>query len=34
MCRCTGYMNIVKAYQQAARTMHGDPMPVAVGEED
>lgn len=34
MCRCTGYMNIVKAYQQAARTMHGAPVPVAVGEED
>jgi carbon-monoxide dehydrogenase small subunit len=23
ICRCTGYMNIVKAYQQAAREMHG-----------
>jgi aerobic carbon-monoxide dehydrogenase small subunit len=35
LCRCTGYVNIVKAVQSAAKTMGGDqarPQPVATGE--
>jgi aerobic carbon-monoxide dehydrogenase small subunit len=27
LCRCTGYVNIVKAVQTAARTMSGEPRP-------
>ena len=27
LCRCTGYVNIVKAVQSAARTMSSDPRP-------
>lgn len=42
LCRCTGYMNIVKAYQEAAREMYGSgpgeenpAMPaVAAGKEE
>jgi aerobic carbon-monoxide dehydrogenase small subunit len=34
LCRCTGYVNIVKAVQTAARTMSGEPRPepVVAGE--
>ena len=36
LCRCTGYVNIVKAVQTAARTMSGEPgaqaQPVTMGE--
>ena len=36
LCRCTGYVNIVKAVQTAARTMSGEPgaqaQPVTTGE--
>ena len=35
LCRCTGYVNIVKAVQSAAKTMGGDqarPQPAATGE--
>lgn len=34
ICRCTGYMNIVKAYQQAAGEMHGAPAAVAAAKEE
>jgi carbon-monoxide dehydrogenase small subunit len=34
LCRCTGYMNIVKAYQQAAREMHGAPAVAAAAKEE
>jgi aerobic carbon-monoxide dehydrogenase small subunit len=35
LCRCTGYVNIVKAVQSAAKTMGGDqarPQPAVTGE--
>ncbi|MDQ6791430.1 MAG: (2Fe-2S)-binding protein, partial [Candidatus Dormibacteraeota bacterium] len=35
LCRCTGYVNIVKAVQSAAQTMGRDqarPQPAATGE--
>jgi carbon-monoxide dehydrogenase small subunit len=35
LCRCTGYVNIVKAVQSAAKSMSGaahEPQPVATGE--
>ena len=30
LCRCTGYVNIVKAIQYAQRKMHATPAPEAV----